>query len=82
MAKKVIPVISIIFVSVVAAFFFFEVNSSSTDNFSEIFELRAIFSESEETVVISFSDKSQKTNQVTLEILGMEESFQKTFERK
>ena len=80
MKRKIIPAISIIFISVLAGLFFFDVNSVDRNALSETFSLNAIFYEDEGYAEISFEDKSQKTNSAVLEILGMEDSFQKTFD--
>ena len=80
MKRKIIPAISIIFISVLAGLFFFDVNSVDRNALSETFSLNAIFYEDEGYAEISFEDKSQKTNSAVLEILGMDESFQKTFD--
>lgn len=48
------------------------------DELQDIFEVEAIYDESG-IVKVSFSDKSEKTSTAVLQILGMEESFQKTF---
>lgn len=50
------------------------------DELQDIFEVEATYDESG-IVKITFSDKSEKTSTAVLQILGMEESFQKTFSR-
>ena len=47
---------------------------------SETFIVEAVYIEDEGHVEISFLDKSGKTKNVILEILGMPESFQKSFD--
>ena len=39
----------------------------------------AVYYDSKQTIEITFQDKSKKTSLVVLEILGMQDSFQKTF---
>ena len=48
------------------------------DELQETFEIEAVYDKSGH-VKISFSDKSKKTSTTVLQILGMEEPFQKTF---
>jgi hypothetical protein len=50
------------------------------EKYSKVFHLDATFYADKKYVEIIFSDDSAKTNGVVLEILGMETSFQKTFE--
>lgn len=80
MAKKLIPVISIIIISALGILFLYNSSSYDDKQLANTFDVAAIYFENEGTVEISFHDNSQKTNSVTLEILGMEDSFQKTFE--
>jgi len=49
------------------------------EKYSKVFYFDATFYEEKKYVEITFSDQSKKTTNVVLEILGMEESFQKTF---
>ncbi len=46
---------------------------------AETFVFDAVYYEHEQIIEITFQDKSKKTSFVILEILGMKESFQKTF---
>jgi hypothetical protein len=50
------------------------------EKYSAVFHFDATFYEDKKFVEIAFSDESKKTTNTTLEILGMEESFQKTFD--
>ncbi len=54
------------------------------DQLKSTFSIEAVYFENQESVdenhiQISFADKSEKTNAVILEVLGMEESFQRTY---
>lgn len=60
-------------VTVFAIFFFIE----DKDNYSDTFEIDATFDGS--NVIVTFSDKSKMTDYTILQMLGMEEPFQKTF---
>lgn len=79
MAKKIISIISIILISALAAIFFLESASIDRELFESTFILNAIYLEDKGYVEISFVDNSEKTKSITLEILGMEESFQKNY---
>lgn len=50
-----------------------------SEKYSAIFYLDATFHEDKKYIQIKFDDISEKTSNVTLEILGMEQSFQKKF---
>ena len=76
MAKKIITTISIILITVLGVFFLFGA-SSNHDILKSTFEIDATYYDAG-YVEISYLDKSEKTNHVVLEILGMDESFQKT----
>lgn len=79
MARKLIAIFSVIFISVMSILFFIESTSIDRELFSETFIVDAVYLEEEEYVEISFLDKSGKTKTVVLEILGMSETFQKSF---
>ena len=79
MAKKFVPIISVLIISGLAGLFFFDVSNKNDSTLENIFFLDATFYEDEQYVEITFEDKSQSTNSAVLEILGMETSFQKTF---
>jgi len=76
MANKIIPIISIVVITVLGLFFVFDSNSNN-DVLKSTFEIDATYYDAG-YVEISYLDTSSKTNYVVLEILGMDESFQKT----
>lgn len=80
MARKLIPIVLIVLVSVIGTLFFIEYNSIDRELLSDTFIVDALYFEEEGYVEISFLDKSNKTKTVILEILGMSESFQKIFD--
>jgi len=80
MAKKLIPIISVVAITALGILFLFDSSSYDNEQFAQTFDVDAIYYENQGIVEISFNDNSQKTNSVVLEILGMEETFQKTFE--
>lgn len=77
MAKKIIPIISVIMVTVLGIFFLSD-SGSNKNILQSTFEIDATYYDAG-YVEISYLDKTAKTNNVVLEILGMDESFQKTF---
>jgi len=79
MARKFVPIISVIAISTLGILFLFDSSSYDDEQFANTFDVDAIYYEDERIVEISFNDNSQKTNSVVLEILGMDETYQKTF---
>ena len=77
MVKKIIPVISIVLLSALTVVFFLESSSVDRELYSNTFTISAIYLQEQGIVEISFLDNSGKTQSTILEILGMEESFQK-----
>ena len=80
MARKIVPIISIVAITALGILFLFDSSSYDNEQFAQTFDVDAIYYENQGIVEISFNDNSQKTSSVVLEILGMEETFQKTFE--
>ena len=78
MARKIVPTISLILITVLAIVFLTGGGTDDKDVLRQTFQIDAIYYDSG-YVEISFLDKSSKTNSVVMEILGMDESFQKTF---
>src|SRR3989344_4319366 len=78
MNKKIIGVI---FVALVILGFLVFTNFNTNDQkiLEQTFVISAIYFENDGFVEISFHDKSNKTKNVTLEILGMPASFHKEF---
>jgi len=79
MARKFVPIISVIAISILGILFLFDSSSYNDEQFANTFDVDAIYYDDERIVEISFNDNSQKTNSVVLEILGMDETYQKTF---
>jgi len=79
MARKLIPIISVVAITALGILFLFDSSSYDNEQFANTFDVDAIYYENQGIVEISFNDNSQKTNSVVLEILGMDETFQKTF---
>ena len=52
---------------------------STQQKYDDLISLDGTFYPNKKIVLITFSDKTQKTTNVVLEILGMEKSFQRTF---
>jgi len=78
MARKIIPAISISIITVLAIVFLTGGGTDDKDVLRQTFQIEAVYYDSG-YVEISYFDKSDKTNSVVLEILGMDVSFQKTF---
>ena len=78
MARKILPVVSLGIITVLAIIFLVGGGTDDKDIFRQTFQIDAVYYDSG-YVEISYFDKSEKTNSVVMEILGMEESFQKTF---
>lgn len=74
---KIVLMISIAVVTLLGLFFLFD-SGSNKDVLKSTFEIDATYYDVG-YVQISYLDKTTKTNHVVLEILGMDESFQKTF---
>ena len=78
MARKILPVISLGIITVLAIIFLVGGGTDDKDILRQTFQIDAVYYDSG-YVEISYFDTSDKTNSVVMEILGMEESFQKTF---
>ena len=78
MARKLGPPIFLGVFTVLAIIFLTGGATDDKDILRQTFQVEAIYYDSGH-VEISYFDKSDKTNSVIMEILGMEESFQKTF---
>ncbi len=78
MAKKIVPAISLGIITVFAIIFLSGGATDDKDILRQTFQINAVYYDSGH-VEVSFFDKSQKTNNVVMEILGMDETFQKTF---
>ena len=77
MARKIVPAISLGIITVFAIIFLSGGGTDNKDILSQTFQVDAIYYDSGD-VEISFLDKSGKTDFVIMEILGMDESFQKS----
>jgi hypothetical protein len=78
MARKLGPPIFLGVFTVLAIIFLTGGATDDKDILRQTFQVEAIYYDSGH-VEISYFDKSDKTNSVIMEILGMEESFQKTY---
>jgi hypothetical protein len=54
-------------------------NMQESEKYSKVFYLDATFYQDKNYVQITFDDSSKKTTNIVLEVLGMRESYQKTF---
>ena len=78
MARKLGAPIVLGVITVMAILFLTGSGTDDKDILRQTFQIDAVYYDSGH-VEISFLDKSDKTTLVVMEILGMEESFQKTF---
>ncbi len=78
MARKLRAPILLGLITVLAIIFLAGGGTDDKDVLRQTFQIDAVYYDSG-YVEISYFDKSGKTNSVVMEILGMEESFQKTF---
>jgi len=78
MARKFLAVISLGIITIFALVFLTGGGTDDKDLLRQTFQIEAVYYDSGH-VEISYFDKSGKTNSVVMEILGMEESFQKSF---
>ena len=78
MAKKIVPAISISIITVLAIVFLVGGGTDDKDDLRQTFQIDAVYYDSG-YVEISYFDESDKTNSVVMEILGMDDSYQKTF---
>lgn len=78
MARKLVPPITLGVITILAILFLTGVGTDDKDVLRETFEVNAIYYDSGH-VEISYLDKSENTESVVMEVLGMEETFQKTY---
>ena len=78
MAKRLGPPIALGAITIFALLFITGFGTDDKDKLRENFDVNAVYYDSGH-VEISYSDKSEKTNSVVMEILGMDESFQKQY---
>ncbi|MFQ5781725.1 MAG: hypothetical protein ACE5GR_01560 [Nitrosopumilus sp.] len=78
MAKKLGPPIVLGVITILALLFLTGSGTDDKDILRQTFQVEAIYYDSGH-IEVSYFDKSDKTHSVVLEILGMEESFHKTF---
>ena len=78
MAKKLGPPILLGVVTILALIFLTGGGTDDKNELRQTFDVEAVYYDSGH-VEISYLDKSDKTNSVVMEILGMDESFQKKY---
>ncbi len=78
MARKIVPVISLGIITVFAIIFLSGGGTDDKDILRQTFQIDAIYYDSGH-VEISFLDKTGQTDLVVMEILGMDETYQKSF---
>ena len=78
MAKKLGAPIFLGVFTVLALLLLTSGGSDDKDVFRQTFDVNAVYYDTGH-IEVSFSDKSEQTESVVMEILGMEETFQKSF---
>ena len=78
MARKIVPAITLGLITVFAIIFLSGGGTDDKDILRQTFQINAVYYDSGH-VEISFLDKSGQTENVVMEILGMDETFQKSF---
>ncbi|PBO86090.1 MAG: hypothetical protein COA77_00740 [Thaumarchaeota archaeon] len=78
MARKIIPIISLGIITVFAIIFLSGGGTDDKDILRQTFQIDAVYYDSGH-VEISFLDKTGQTDLVIMEILGMDETYQKSF---
>ena len=78
MARKLLSPIFLGVFTVLAIFFLTGGGDDDKDELRQTFQVNAVYYDTGH-IEVSFSDKSEKTDSVVMEILGMEETFQKSF---
>ena len=76
MAKSIIAAIFLGIITVFAALLLVQ---DRNDELQNVFEIDAVYDESRQ-VIVTFSDRSGKTSNAVLQVLGMDKPFQKMFE--
>jgi len=81
MAKKLGAPIALGVITVLAILLITGTGNEDKEILKSTFLIEAVYFDenTDGHIEITFKDKSEKTNAVVLEVLGMEESFQKTF---
>ncbi len=76
---KIIPIISVIVITILAGLFFYDSSSVDKELLNRTFSVAAVYLVDEEVVESSFAANTQKTAIILLEVLGLQPSFQKTY---
>ena len=79
MNKKIIRVTFVVIIVILGFLMLTNFNSTDQKILQQTFVISGVYFENDRFVEISFHDKSNKTKNVTLEILGMPTSFHKEF---
>lgn len=79
MNKKIITIVFVVGIIILSLVIFANLNSVDDKILEQTFVIGAVYFENDGYIEISFHDKSNKTKHITLEILGMPESFHKEY---
>ena len=78
--RKRLPIILGISAAIVTTFIFSNNNSLNEKLLSDTIFVSAVYFDSEHIIKISYYDKSNSTNTVTLEVVGLSKTFQKKYQ--
>ncbi len=79
MKQKISVIVITVLVISFIVFSFSEGPTLDKKQILQTIQLDATYNETDKKIIIMYSDKSQKTQSVVLEVLGMEKSYQKKF---
>lgn len=79
MKQKISVIVITVLVISFVVFSFSEGPTLDKKQILQTIQLDALYNEADKKIIITYSDKSQKTESVVLEVLGMEKSYQKKF---
>ena len=78
--RKRLPIILGISAAIITTFILSNNNSLDEKLLSDTISVSAVYLDSNHTIKISYYDKSNSTNTVTLEVIGLSKTFQKKYQ--
>ena len=78
--RKRLPIILGISAAIITTFILSSNNSLDEKLLSDTISVSAVYLESDHIIKISYHDKSNNTNSVTLEVVGLSKTFQKKYQ--
>ena len=77
---KRLPIILVISAAIITTFILSSNNSLDEKLLSDTISVSAVYLDSNHIIKISYHDKSNSTNSVTLEVVGLSKTFQKKYQ--